>query len=985
MKAGPGQSDLRAKGSGDVVSDVAPRGGTQVWNEQSAPRMPAGWASTGGARAVSGPEAFDVAPPSSFSSAFTLAEGTRLGQYEIIRELGRGGMGVVFLARDDKLGRRVALKLLQSSHPELTRRFIIEARATARCNHENIVVIHEVGEHQGNPFMVLEYLQGQPLSSIAGNGKTLQPSRAVEIMVPVARALAYAHGEGIVHRDLKLENVFVTEFGSIKVLDFGIAKLREVEAQGTESRSDLARARDIALQNQDDRTGLVGTIAYMSPQQWGAGGDIDHRTDIWAAGIMLFQLLTGQHPLANLAPSPITYANEVQNLDKPMPRLGDVAPEVPRELAALVDACLEKHLERRVPDAAALLRGLEPFMPGRFTPAGAPIEAGPYAGLRAFQEDDAGRFFGRAGEIRAMVTRIRNVPLIATVGPSGIGKSSLVRAGVVPALKSSGEEWDVLVVRPGRDPVLGLANLIAPLLGGTGSVADDLSAQNDVRRLLLEEPGSLGRVLRSACRRPGQHLLLFVDQFEELYTHGAHPLARRAFTDCLSGAADDATSPVRVIVSIRSDFLGRVAEDPQFMNELGKALFFVGPPSAEGLRDALVQPAELAGYRFETQAMVDDMLRHLEATPGGLPLLQFTAAQLWEMRDPARRLLTEQSYQRLGGIAGALVSHADRVIDQLTPDLQALCRSLFVHLVTPERTRAVRHLEELRELAGQDGTSLERLVDHLVDARLLVVQQASTGGATVEIVHESLIVSWPKLRRWLEETHEDSVFLEQLLAAARQWRATRHDSGLLGSGEMVEELRRFQRRYHGELPDIGKRFTKAVFDHHDRRRRFRRALTVGGTMFLLALLAAATVGLIVISNAHKAAQEAAAEARTAEAEAQRRLAERVKAEEARERAESERKKAEQERVAALLAEKSAQDQVSLTNEQLAQRNNELRVALAHAEQQRLQAEANERSARIAEDKAKRAEEKALEAEAREKKRANDLEKRLGSPMVEVLR
>jgi eukaryotic-like serine/threonine-protein kinase len=151
--------------------------------------------------------------------------GTRIGQYEIIRELGRGGMGAVYAARDTKLGRKVAIKFLSSHSPELTARFIIEARATAQCSHENIIVIYEVGEHAGDPFMVLELLQGAPLTQLLQDGRKLPPAQAVELMVPVVRALTVAHSHDIVHRDLKPDNIFVTDAGAVKVLDFGIAKL----------------------------------------------------------------------------------------------------------------------------------------------------------------------------------------------------------------------------------------------------------------------------------------------------------------------------------------------------------------------------------------------------------------------------------------------------------------------------------------------------------------------------------------------------------------------------------------------------------------------------------------------------------------------------------------------------------------------------------------------------------------------------------------
>jgi serine/threonine protein kinase len=934
------------------------------------------------ARAVSAAPSFSSADTTPGAGAAPPMVGERIGQYEIIRELGSGGMGIVFLARDDRLGRRVAIKVLQTGNPELTRRFIVEARATARCSHENIVVIYEVGELQGSPFMVLEYLQGQTLAAVIKKSAPMPPSRAVELIVSVVRALDCAHEQGIVHRDLKPENVLLTDGGTIKVLDFGIAKVLKDEARGAEPLRDSPSPEELAAGLQlGARSGIIGTMAYMSPEQWGAGGEIDNRTDIWATGLMLFQLLSGHHPYETLGPNPYPWVIE---LDSPMPSLKVVAPQVPEKLAELVDTCLRKHKEERFPDARSLLRALEAFLPGRFVATPLQIESGPYAGLRSFQEEDAGRFFGRSREISAMVTRILDWPLMAAVGPSGVGKSSFVRAGIVPALKASGENWESLVVRPGRDPVLALAALLAPLVGSSANLVDDLGAQKELAARLVAEPGYFGSALRSSTRRAGHKLLLFIDQFEELYTLGADAAARRTFTACLAGAADDATSPVRVIVSMRSDFLDRVAEDPHFMNELAKGLFFLGPPSSEGLREAIVQPAEMAGYRFETPRMVDEMLRHLEATPGALPLLQFTAAQLWETRDPTRKLLTEKSYLALGGIAGALVSHADRVIAKLTPEARALARSLFVHLVTVERTRAVRDLDELRETAV-DTAELDRLVNHLVESRLLVVQ---TGGgssaATVEIVHESLIETWPTLRRWLDESHEDSVFLEQLRSAARQWQAKKRDIGLLWRGEAVQELARFQRRYRGELADVPRAFSEAVFGLQTRGARRRRRLLVAGGAFLTGLLAVAAVALVVIRNSQKQAVQNAEVATRAQSDAQRRLQEVVAKERERQRAEALQRAAQKEAA-------SANTKVAETNEELAVKNDELKGALERAKEQRglaeeakVRAEQNEKQARDAKEQALLVAQKLEQALKREKERADRLNAQLGA-LVELLR
>ncbi|HEX4461419.1 MAG TPA: serine/threonine-protein kinase, partial [Polyangia bacterium] len=216
--------------------------------------------------------------------SLNVSPGLRIGQYELIRELGSGGMGTVYLARDLRLGRRVAIKFLQSKNHDMTRRFILEARATATCSHENIVIIYEVGHYKGNPFMVLEYLHGQPMSGVARTNMKLPPVRTVELMLPVVRALVCAHEQGIVHRDLKPDNVFVTESGTVKVLDFGIAKV--VHGKDTEATpAPLPLDIGVDQSNADEKTkanAVVGTVKYMSPEQWGIGVPVDHRTDIWS-------------------------------------------------------------------------------------------------------------------------------------------------------------------------------------------------------------------------------------------------------------------------------------------------------------------------------------------------------------------------------------------------------------------------------------------------------------------------------------------------------------------------------------------------------------------------------------------------------------------------------------------------------------------------------------------------------------------------------
>ncbi|MBA2541101.1 MAG: serine/threonine protein kinase, partial [Deltaproteobacteria bacterium] len=657
---------------------------------------------------------FEGASTAVHATAAAPHPGVRINQYEMIKMIGEGGMGTVFLARDLRLGRRVAIKFLQSNqNKELTDRFLVEARTTARCQHDNIVVIYEVGEHSSSPYIVLEFLTGKPLTALTENSAKLPYQRAVEIMCSVLRALACAHDQGIVHRDLKPDNIFITEAGTIKVLDFGIAKVLQQGASPAESKGSAAAIRmpsplELATGTNTNLTRagtIMGTLKYMSPEQWGIGIEIDHLTDIWAVGILLHRLICGRHPLHPLDGNQLVVT---AMLELPMPSMQESAPiDVPRELVQIVDRCLLKLKEQRWQSAGELLAALEPFagaVAGGHTRTQAlQIDESPYAGLSSFQEGDAGKFFGRNREIASMMTRIRDQPLMAVVGSSGVGKSSFVRAGLVPALKRSGETWETLVIRPGRKPLESLAAVIQPMVATAVNLSDELDEQKKLVETLRKEPGHLGHVLRGRARRDNRRLLVFVDQFEELYTQTADPAERAAFTACLSAVADDATSPLRVVLSIRSDFLDRVAEDQRFVAELTQGLFFLGPPSRDGLREAIVQPAEMAGFRFESPETVDDMLAHLETTPGALPLLQFAATKLWDARDTSRKMLTHASYAAMGGVAGALASHADRVVNDLGGHKAGLIRAILLRLVTPERTRAIVPMAELRELSREVG------------------------------------------------------------------------------------------------------------------------------------------------------------------------------------------------------------------------------------------------------------------------------------------
>ncbi len=902
-----------------------------------------------------------------------LHSGATIAQYELIRELGRGGMGMVFLARDLRLGRRVAIKFLVQDDVTLNKRFIVEARTTARCKHENIVDIYDIGEAQGYPYMVLEYIRGSTLDTwinqrwgtgprpeltttsvaTAMPAAPVSPTQAAELMVPVVRALAHAHELGLVHRDLKPGNVMLADNGTIKVLDFGIAKiLSQLEdfdelARVADGYKPTNNAMETVAHDQDDehndgdddggatevtettingdlgwvedealtRIGAtVGTMAYMSPEQW-QGDNIDARSDIWAVGILLWKLVAGRHPFDGVPPWRMRKL--ATDASTPTPTIGEARRDI-GALAPIIDRCLRKEQAKRYESANALLEELEQLLPGRAGASELGAVENPFAGLAAFQEADSMRFFGRDREIARMVTQMRNQCMVTVTGPSGAGKSSFVRAGVIPALKRSGRPWHAIIARPGREPLASLAQILLTLEDASLALPPeydateylgDVSNRESLVEKLRTEPGYLGAMLRARCQLQSCRIVLYIDQFEELFTLSEAGDERAAFLQCLEGVADDASSPLRVIIAARSDFLDRFAEDHEFSQEITRALVLLPVMGREQQRQALTRPLSLLGYAFENEAMVEAMLDSLQSTRSPLPLLQFTASKLWEQRDRERKLLTRDSYDQLGGISGALVTHADSVISSMSYREQNVARMVLSALVTEERTRAIVSLGELRSMT-RDGDAVERIVQRLAAARLLLIatghmrrdtrtntrkdtRTGTEGGpgpngdgggdddddandATVELVHESLIERWPTLARWLDENYDDAQFRARLRAASKQWDKQGRTNDLLWRGQAAADAQHWLMRMKGQrkaggdasdaVTDLGSRdqdYIDAVIRLADGTRRRRRNLVIGVFVFLTAI---AIVVSLLAWQARIEAQRAAEQAERAEAE-----------------------------------------------------------------------------------------------------------------------
>jgi len=852
----------------------------------------------------------------------------QIGRFGLIRELARGGMGQVFLARDTKLGRKVAIKFLLRADPAFVARFLVEARATAQCTHENIITIHEVGEHDGLPYMVLEYLEGRTLLEMI---ETRLPTRQLtEIMLGVVHALERAHDHHIVHRDLKPSNIFVTRHGQVKVLDFGVARMFDPGPRPGPGRASsaipegLAAELDVGSEASTQAGKLVGTYPYMSPEQWGVG-EVDHRSDIWAIGVMFWRALAGAHPTGSASPDVIR--DRLLDLATPLPSIATWDPTIPDELAAIIDRCLARPKDAR-PDAHQLAAELQAFLTPRAEPAEAGGEPCPYRGLAAFGEGDAKYFFGRSNEVRTAVALLEAAPLLAVVGASGVGKSSFIHAGVVPAMRATAENWMIRAMRPGRAPLQRLAGLLDDLLP-TGKPGSGMLAQ------LHSSPGLFGELIRTAAAARNQRVLIVIDQFEELFTLCEGDEPRRLFLAALLAAADDPSAPVRVVLSIRADFLDRLAVHKQFLAEVTRGLLFLAAPDEDNLREALVRPAELAGYTFEDRTIVDDMLAAVTSR-GALPLLSFAATRLWDARDRGRHRLTAAAYHQMGGVGGAFARHADQMVASVPPPSQPLLRAMLTRLVTPEGTRAVVDRDELVGLAT-DRAEGERIVDQLVNARLVHMDSDVDQGATVEIVHEILITEWPTLRRWLDAGHALRGFLHELQQAARTWAARSRPSDLLWRGAAADEAVGHATRHVLVLSAIEREFLAAVRVHAARSRR-RKLLAVASVFAALGLvIAGGTVAFVQVEHAnaeaeHRAddAELARRQAQAAEAKVKKQLDDVTAAQAAKDRAEHDRRDAEAKAVKAEDKAQVFEGEARLSRSELEQRNAELDRALARA-------------------------------------------------------
>ncbi|MEZ4594676.1 MAG: hypothetical protein R3D55_26555 [Chloroflexota bacterium] len=475
-----------------------------------------------------------------------------------------------------------------------------------------------------------------------------------------------------------------------------------------------------------------------------------------------------------------------------------------RELVAL---CLR---DSRIGELVSLCESARPKVDWRgMMVTAVSDQSPPFMGLKYFDAADANLFFGRETLTAELADHLQTSNFLAVVGASGSGKSSLVRAGLVPALQNAQPGLKVHVFTPTDHPLEALATTLTRHTGSVGVTAKFIDAMaGDARSLHL----AARRLLQA-----DEQLLLVIDQFEELFTLCRSEKERQAFVENLVTAVSNPNSPnnrpTRAVIALRADFYHHCAQYDALRRLLETQQRYIGAMSPAELRRAIEQPAQQNGLTFE-DGLVDLLLRDVGASgdqppePGALPLLSHALLETWRRREGSK--LTFSGYTDAGGVQGAIAKTAESVFTQkLTPAQQTIARSIFLRLTElGEGTQDTRRRAQISELLPASSTADEtQTVLNLLSAARLV----TTDEDSAEVTHEALIREWPTLRRWLDENRDGLRLHRHLTESAQAWQQRNRDSGELYRGARLEQAQEWANQHDDELNDLEREFLATSF------------------------------------------------------------------------------------------------------------------------------------------------------------------------------
>lgn len=508
----------------------------------------------------------------------------------------------------------------------------------------------------------------------------------------------------------------------------------------------------------------------------------------------------------------------------------------------------------------------------------------PYKGLQYFDERDADHFFGRERLTARIVGRLHQSRFLTIIGASGSGKSSLVRAGVIPALRrgrrladgslppTDSGQWDLRTFTPTVHPLEALAAALA-------HAEESLTALATLKDDLATEPRALTLAAQKLLARSGKrHLLLFVDQFEEVFTLCRQPAEREAFINQLLAATaspspaaapstafgsthpEDAAAgegrgggPITILIALRADFYAQCSQHAGLREAISQQQEYIGAMSRDELLSAILQPAALGNWKIQ-DGLMELMVDEVGGEPGALPLLSHALLETWARR--RGRKLTLSGYREAGGIQGAIAQTAESVFQQrLTPAQRPIARMIFLRLTelgasehAPDTRRPVPFSELLTR--ATDEPTLEAVLHILTDARLITTDTSPADHTkVVEVAHEAIIREWPTLRQWLNENREGLLRHRQLTEDAQEWEKLGRDAGALYRGVRLKQTLEWAERFPEPLSLLETEFLQASRENAAQEaaeaERLRRAAGMQRAFAVVALASVlAVIGLL---------------------------------------------------------------------------------------------------------------------------------------------
>jgi len=636
--------------------------------------------------------------------------------------------------------------------------------AKALADHPSVVRVIDSGVYRELPYIVFERLFGRSLAARLHEYGPLSVSETVLVGRHLLSALALMHRQGHAHRDVKPGNVWCSEDGGVKLLDFGIA-MPTPSNRGDAGLLPPARAEDLVS---------LGTPGFAAPEHGQA--DADERADLFSVGVVLYMCLTGDVPFGRAW------------LDSAVPQ---VAAPLSDESAAArnLTHCIERALQWRPGDRFAsadeMMEALNLVGPGS-SPLSRPC---PWVEYAPYDERDAHLFFGREDTTIELVRGLQSGHrLIPVVGACGAGKSSVVHAGAIAHLRRDGRPWTVLRMRAGRWPLSELARAIDETLPNLAP---------EFRRALKSgaRASELAELLIAKAEAVGTPFLLVIDQFEELYVL-AEPNRRAAFMDVLMLLIDSAVS-WQAIVAMRYEHLAAPMNDARFRQAAGPNMVFVAKPSRNQLAQMLVQPAASLGLEFDDRLadVIADALFH-DKVVAPLPLLAAVATRIWERIDRGTGRIEDEEIRNLSDVERLYAEHADAKFETLPTDrAKGIAKLVFLSLVTTDRRANQllpseiaarffgRGLPDSPDPQPVGDDELRSVLKSLDAARLII----STQTGHVRLVHESLITHWDRLSGWLNgEAAIVAGWVGFVESSAASFRSKR---GALLTGKQLEQLK----------------------------------------------------------------------------------------------------------------------------------------------------------------------------------------------------